>query len=78
MNNNKYNQGDRVYFKLGEDKPSGWAIIEGVMGWVIILKPEIPFKDYDYTHIYVVNTQLIDPPTDSPKEKATVEVKKVL
>ncbi len=67
MNDTKYKQGDRVYFKLGENKPFGWATVEGVMGFLIIVRPETPMKDYVYTHIYVVDNQLIDPPTETNK-----------
>jgi hypothetical protein len=61
---NKYTQNQRIYFSLGENKPQGWAIVCGVQGFVIILKPENEIEGYDYTHIYVIDSQIIEPPTD--------------
>ena len=59
----RYKLNDRVYFSLGENKPSGWAKICGVQGFVIIIEPEQPIKEYPYTHIYVVDSQIIEPPS---------------
>lgn len=59
---NKYSQGQRVYFSLGENLPSGWGKIAGVQGLVIVIELETPIKDYIYTHIYIIDTQIVDPP----------------
>jgi len=63
MTNSKYTQGQRVYFDLGENKPKGWATIEGHQGFVIIVKPEEPISNYDFTHIYIIDTQIVAEPT---------------
>ena len=60
MDNKQYEQGQRVFFTLGENKPSGWATVEGVQGFVIIIKPEEQIPNYEYTHIYVMDSQLSD------------------
>jgi hypothetical protein len=57
-----YKQDERVYFRLADDKPEGWATVAGVQGFIVIIKPEQPIKDYPYTHLYVVETQIVDPP----------------
>jgi hypothetical protein len=62
--NEKYKQDQRVYFKLGDERPEGWATIAGVMGWIVILKLEKPLKDYAYTHIYCVDNQIVEPPKE--------------
>jgi hypothetical protein len=62
MSEEKYKLNDRVYFSLGENKPCGWATICGVQGFVIIIKPEEQIKDYPYTHLYIVDSQIIEPP----------------
>lgn len=61
----KYKLNDRVYFSLGENKPKGWASVCGVQGFVIIIKPEEQISDYSYTHIYVVDSQITDPPSEN-------------
>ena len=65
MSEQKYKLNDRVYFSLGENKPFGWAKICGVQGFVIIIEPEEQIKDYSYTHIYVIDSQIVDPPKES-------------
>jgi len=60
--NNKYNQDDRVFFSLGENKPSGWGTVCGIQGFVIILKPDEPIKDYEFSHIYVIDSQITTEP----------------
>ena len=65
MNEEKYKLNDRVYFSLGEGKPFGWATICGVQGFVIIIKPEEQISDYPYTHIYVVDSQIIELPPEN-------------
>ena len=68
--NTNYKQDQRVYFRVTEGK-EGWATIAGVQGFVIIIKPEKPIKNYQYSHIYVVDAQIVDPPQEKPEvEKA--------
>lgn len=62
----KFKQNERVYFRIKEGGPEGWATVAGDFDLIIILKPEIQVGAY--THIYVTNTQLVDP----PKEKKPV------
>ena len=61
-----YKQGQRVYFNMGDGKPSGWALINGVQGFVVILSPEKPLPNYEYTHFYAIDSQLSDGPTEKP------------
>lgn len=57
-------QDQTVYFNLGENKPQGWATVSGVQGFVVIIKPFDPVPDYEYTHLYVIDTQIVSPPAD--------------
>ena len=52
-----YELGQRVYFNLN-NIIKGWASVEGVQGFVVIIKPELPLKDYAYSHIYVTDSQV--------------------
>ncbi len=61
----KYKLNDRVYFSLGEGKPKGWASVCGIQGFVIIIQPEELIKDYPFTHIYIVDSQIVEPPITS-------------
>jgi hypothetical protein len=63
MKEYKFKLDQRVYFKLGENLPFGWAHVSGAFGFVIIIEPEIPIKDYPFTHIYLIDTQIVEPPT---------------
>ena len=65
----KYKQGDRVYFSLGdEDKPSGYATVCGIQGFIVIIQPEKAIKDYPFSHLYVVDSQVVsDPDQVAPK-----------
>ena len=58
----KYNQGDRVYFSLGESLPSGWGKICGIQGLVYIIELESAVNDYPFTHLYIVDNQVVEPP----------------
>lgn len=62
MNENKYKQGERIYFSIGEGLPSGYAKIAGCQGLIYIIEMEGPIKNYPYTHIYVVDNQIVQPP----------------
>ena len=61
MSEPKYKQGNRVYFNLGEGAPSGYAKVCGVMGPMIIVQPEEAIKGYAFSHIYVIDSQIVDP-----------------
>ena len=65
MSEYKYNKGDRVYFSMGEGLPSGWAKIAGIQGLIYIVEVEEPIKGYPFTHIYIVDNQVVDPPATS-------------
>jgi hypothetical protein len=62
MDKNKYNQDDKIYFDMGENLPKGFGFVNGVFGPIIIVRVMEPIKDYNYTHIYVVDKQITTPP----------------
>jgi hypothetical protein len=75
----KFKQDNRVYFKLGEGKPGGWAKVCGVQGFVVIIQPEKSVMDfyeknkpYPYSHLYVIESQLSD---TEPAEPVELEIK---
>ena len=59
----KYKQGDRVFFTLSADR-NGWGKVCGLVGPVIIIELEQPLEKYDFTHIYVLDTQISGEPHD--------------
>ncbi len=69
MSNEKYKQNQVVYFRLGEGKPEGFGKVTGVQGFVVIIQPDMAVPGYDYTHIYVVDSQIGEPPKEVEKEK---------
>jgi hypothetical protein len=75
----KFTQGQRVYFDLGNGQHEGWATVHGHQGFVIIIKPEKKIKGYDFSHMYIVDSQVsTSPPTkkeDAKKEEVKEEVK---
>lgn len=66
MNEYKYIQDQRVYFKLelDDEKLEGWGTVCGQRGFVVIVKTEVPVKNYPFTHIYLINTQIVEPPSE--------------
>ena len=64
---NKYKQGDRVYFEMGEQLPSGYGKVCGSVGPVIIIELETSIKGYDFTHTYILDAQIKTPPVETPK-----------
>lgn len=70
----KFTQGQRVYFDLGDGKHEGWASVHGHQGFVIIIKPEKKIKGYDFSHMYIVDSQVSTSPP-SKKEEPKEEVK---
>jgi len=63
--NEKYKQNDRVYFVMGEKLPFGWGKVCGSVGPVIIIELETPIAGYDYTHTYVLDTQIKPAPVET-------------
>ncbi len=47
---------------MGENKPQGWATVCGIQGFIVIIKPELPIEGYDFSHIYIIDSQIIAPP----------------
>lgn len=62
MKEKQYNQNDRVYFQLGENLPSGWGKIVGNQGLIYIIELEKLIPSYSFTHIYIIDNQIIEPP----------------
>lgn len=62
----KYNQGDRVYFSMGEGLPTGWGKVCGFVNPVVIVELEKPIANYAYTHIYILDKQIVDAPKETP------------
>ena len=60
MSDTKRKQDERVYFKIQAGGPEGWASVAGDYDLIVILKPEVQIGNY--SHIYVTNTQIVDPP----------------
>jgi hypothetical protein len=54
----KYKQGDRVYFEHLNGMGHAWGKVCGVIGPVIIIELEVPFTNYEYTHIYILDAQI--------------------
>ena len=67
----KRKQDERVYYKIGEGKPEGWATVAGDYDLIVILKPEVPINSY--SHIYVSQTQIVEPPSETEKTPKVVE-----
>jgi hypothetical protein len=61
--NNK-KQGDRVYFVMGDKLPSGWGKVCGSVGPVIIIELETPIQGYNFTHTYILDAQVKEPPKE--------------
>lgn len=65
----KYNQNDRVYFKMGDKLPAGWGKVTGVVGPVIIIELETPISGYPFTHTYIMDAQICEPPKEAQSEQ---------
>ena len=66
----KYNQGDRVYFSMGDKLPKGWAKVcgsVGSVGPVLIIELEEKIDNYPYTHFYIVDAQVTTEPLENGK-----------
>jgi hypothetical protein len=61
MNEIKYEQGQRIYFEMGEKLPTGWGKVCGVVGPVIIIELEQPINNYNFTHTYILDNQIKQP-----------------
>ena len=56
--NVRRNQGDKVTFNLNEHIIGLTGKVAGVLGPVIIVELDMSLKDYPYSHIYVIDTQI--------------------
>ena len=61
----KYNQDDKVYFSMGEGLPNGWGKVCGAVGPVIIVELEKTITGYPFTHTYVIDSQIKEPPKEN-------------
>lgn len=61
----KHSQNERVYFSLGENAPSGWGKVCGQVGPVIIIELESPIQGYEFTHTYILDQQIVEPPVSA-------------
>ncbi len=61
--NEKYKQNERIYFEMGPQLPSGFGKVVGMVGPVIIVELETPITGYNYTHTYVLDSQVKPSPT---------------
>ena len=59
--NQKYTkkQGEKVKFNLN-DKIQLTGEINGQIGPMIIVKLDVPIKDYPFTHIYIIDAQIVN------------------
>ena len=69
MTKPKYKQNDRVYFEMGDKLPTGWGKVTGVVGPVIIIELEKPIQGYTFTHTYVLDAQIKEPPKEVQPEQ---------
>lgn len=60
----KYNQGEVVYFVMGEKLPTGYGKVCGSVGPVIIIELQQPIEGYPFTHTYVMDAQIQEPPKE--------------
>ncbi len=60
----EYNQGDRVYFSMEDGMPSGWGKVCGMVGPIIIIELEKAIASYPFTHIYIIDRQIKEPPKE--------------
>lgn len=67
MTKSKYKQNDRVYFNMGEKLPVGWGKVVGMVGPVIIIELETPIEGYSFTHTYILDAQIKEPPKEPAK-----------
>ena len=57
--NKKLNQNDTVTFDLNENVKGLTGKVCGVIGPVIIVETDNKLDGYDYTHIYIVESQIV-------------------
>ena len=55
---NELKQGDKVRFDLTEKIVDINGIVCGKIGPVIIVELDGPLKGYEFTHIYILDTQI--------------------
>lgn len=52
---------------MGEKLPVGWGKVVGMVGPVIIIELETPIEGYSFTHTYILNAQIKEPPKEPAK-----------
>jgi len=65
----KYKQSQVVYFKLKDEMPPAAAYVCGVIGPIVIIEPVNPIPGYDFSHIYVIDSQIVDAPAEVVQEE---------
>lgn len=60
----KYKQDQVIYFKLKDEMPPTAAKVSGVIGPIVIIQPIDPIPGYSFSHIYVIDSQIMDAPTE--------------
>lgn len=56
--NESLKQGDKVTFDLNEKTVNQTGKVCGKLGPVIIVELDSPLSGYDFTHIYIVDSQI--------------------
>jgi hypothetical protein len=51
---------------MGEKLPTGWGKVVGMVGPVIIIELEKPITGYPFTHTYILDAQVKEPPKETP------------
>lgn len=65
----KYKQDQVIYFKLKDELPAAAAKVCGVIGPIVIIQPIEPLQGYNYSHIYVIDSQIVDAPAEVAQEE---------
>lgn len=52
---------------MGVQLPTGYGKVCGSVGPVIIIELEAPIKGYEFTHTYVLDAQIKEPPVEVVK-----------
>lgn len=59
--NETIKQGDSVKFNLNETIKDLTGKICGKLGPIIIVELDVPLKGYEFSHIYIVDSQIVKP-----------------
>ena len=60
--NENLKQGDSVTFNLNETITGLTGKICGKLGPIFIVELDKPLKGYEFTHIYITDLQIVEPP----------------